>query len=229
MFGRSRSLMFDSHDRRSRARVPSWLLLLLIGIAIGVVGVVVVQERYLPPRLSAAASAELRDRVERSEHERARLADQVQIMGKKLADAEVERAALNGEAEGARATLARLRADLASVIAALPADPRGGKVEVRAGQLTAKGGMLDYEVVLTRDGGDTKPIAGNVLLTVTGESARGVPDSVKLDPVKLPLRGHAVVRGQAPLPSGFTPRQTEIGVFDGNSGKPLGMRILRVQ
>jgi len=221
--------MFDSHGRRSRSRLPPWLLLLLFGIAIGAAGVVVLQQRYLPPRLSAAASAELREHVEHSDRERQRLADQLQTVGRKLADAEAARAALNGEAEGARAALARLRQDLASVIAALPNDPRGGQVEVRAGQLTAKGGMLDYEVVLTRDGGDARPIAGNVLLTVTGESARGVPGTVKLDPVALPLRSHAVVRGQAQLPAGFTPRQTEIGVFDRNSGKALGMRILRVQ
>ena len=60
MLGRSRPVEFNPYGRRrSRRRFPRWLLLLLVGVAVGAGGVVLVQERYLPPRLSAEASTRL--------------------------------------------------------------------------------------------------------------------------------------------------------------------------
>ena len=38
---------------------PRWLVLLIGGIAVGAAGVVLVQERYLPPRRLSAAEADL--------------------------------------------------------------------------------------------------------------------------------------------------------------------------
>ena len=63
MLGHSKPIPFDPYGsrRRSRKRFPGWLLLLLSGIAIGAGGVVYVQERHLPPRLSAAESTRLQD------------------------------------------------------------------------------------------------------------------------------------------------------------------------
>ncbi|MBV9889557.1 MAG: hypothetical protein JO090_01555, partial [Rhizobacter sp.] len=48
-------------------------MLLLLGIVVGAGSVLFVQERYLPPRLSAEASAQLRDALERADAERQRL------------------------------------------------------------------------------------------------------------------------------------------------------------
>src|SRR5439155_11951312 len=56
MFGQSKAVIFEPYGRRrSRRTVPRWLVLLLSGIVVGAGGVVFVQERYLPPRLSADA------------------------------------------------------------------------------------------------------------------------------------------------------------------------------
>ena len=53
--------------------MPRWLVLLLTGIAIGAAGVIVVQERYLPPRLSATESTELHQSFEQADKDRTRL------------------------------------------------------------------------------------------------------------------------------------------------------------
>jgi hypothetical protein len=57
----------------------------------------------------------------------------------------------------------RLRADLAFLVQALPPDPRGGNVEVRAGQFSAREGALDHQVVLLREGDTRKPLGMRVL------------------------------------------------------------------
>ena len=74
MLGSSKPIPFDSYrGRRSRTRVPRWLVLLLAGTALGALAVVFVQERYLPPRLSAPESETLRTSFETADAARRRL------------------------------------------------------------------------------------------------------------------------------------------------------------
>jgi hypothetical protein len=122
----------------------------------------------------------------------------------------------------------RWRDDLAAVVQSLPPDPRGGSVQVRSGQFSARDGTLDYLVVLMREGSARQPLSGLMQLTVAGESARGAPATVALTPVALTLGSHGVVRGSLPLPEGFKPRQTTVQVLDRAAGKSLGMRVLLV-
>src|SRR5690349_278548 len=94
MFGRSRPITFDPYGSRRGRRVPRWILLLLIGFVLGAVAIVVVQERWLPPRLSADASARLRASFEQAEAQRARLAAELEATGKRLAATSAERESL---------------------------------------------------------------------------------------------------------------------------------------
>ncbi len=209
--------------------MPRWLLLLLGGAIAGAAGVVAVQQRVLPPRLSAAESSVLRQAFDAAEGERQQLkAEQAQAQ-QRLQQLSAEKSALGDALTSSRATAERLREDLASVLQSLPPDPRGGSVEVRAGQFNAREGALDYQVVLTREGSTRKPLAGVLQLTVAGESARGAPATFALQPIALSLGSHEVMRGSLPLPEGFKPRQTTVQVLDRAAGKPLGMRVLLVR
>jgi len=123
----------------------------------------------------------------------------------------------------------RLREDLAAVVQSLPPDPRGGSVEVRAGLFNVRDGALDYQVVLLREGSARKPLAGVLQFTVAGESARGAPATLALQPIALTMGSHEVMRGSVPLPDGFKPRQTTVQVLDRAAGKALGMRVLLVR
>jgi hypothetical protein len=231
MFGRSKPIPFERYGRRrSRWRLPRWLVLLLLGTAIGAGGVVVVQERYMAPRLSASASTELRSALEAANAERVRLKDDLGEATKRLDSALADTKGLTDELATSRASVGRLRDDLLSVIAAMPPDPRaGGGVEVRAGRFTARGGMLGYDIVLTRERGGGKPIASLMQLVVEGESARGARASASLKPVALSIGSQEIVRGSLPLPEGFRPRQTTVQVIDHVSGKSLGMRVMLVK
>jgi hypothetical protein len=229
MFGRSKPVIFDPYPRRrARVRVPRWLLLLLLGIAVGVAAVLIVQERVLPPRLSAEASARLERDYAQADAERRQLAQQLADNGRRLDAALADKTRLAEQLAASRAAAQRLGDDLAAVIDALPPDPRNGRVDVRAARFAAKGGRLVYDVVLTRDGANPRPLNGVMQFTVAGAAARGGDGTVTLDPIPLAIGARQVVRGSQPLPAGFRPQQSTVRVLDGG-GAALGMRVLPVR
>jgi hypothetical protein len=230
MFGPRKPVLFNSYgSRRRRALLPRWLVLLLLGAALGVAGVILVQERYLPPRLTADASAELRDSFERADAERQRLQRELTETAKRLDAALAERKSLATELGTSNETANRLREDVASLISLLPPDPRSGAVSVRAARFAIDGGALAYEVLLSREGKVAKPLGGVMQLVVSGQSGRGTEDRVALDPVPVSVGSYDSVRGSAPLPQGFKPLQTTIQVLDKPGGKLLGMRVMYVK
>lgn len=230
MFGQSKPVVFERYGRqRSRWRLPRWLLLLLLGAMVGSGGLFLLQERYLPPRLSANESTALRSAFAQADAERQRLQRELGEAGKQLATALADKKRQDAELAAPHATAQRLRDDLAAVIGALPPDPRGGTVEVRAGRFAAQAGALAYDVVLTRERAAGAPLAGVMQLSVAGASARGVETSVTLKPVDLSIGSHEIVRGGQPLPEGFRPRQATVQVLDRAGGTPLGMRVMLVK
>lgn len=231
MFSRSKPVVIDYYSRsRSRWRVPKWLILLLVGIAAGAAGVIAVQERLLPPRLSADASAKLQTSFEQAERERVRLATEVDTLTKRLEIEQADKARAASELAASRQEVERLRGDVAFVAAALPPDPRAGAVEVRAARFFAQRGALVYDVALARDratGG--RPSSGVLQFAVSGDGARGGDTTQQLKPIPISISDHLVVRGSLPLPEGFTPRQATIKVLDRVDGKLLGTRVMLVK
>ncbi|MEO8152547.1 MAG: hypothetical protein ABI605_05710 [Rhizobacter sp.] len=230
MFGRSKPVVLEPYGRRrARGRPPRWLVLLLSGVVIGAVGVVVVQERYLPPRLSPSESMKLRNAFEEADTARLRLQGELAGTTQKLGATLADKKALSDELASTRATTDHLREDLGAVVASLPPDPRGGGVQVRSGQFTTKGGVLTYDVVLTREHVSSKPMTGVMQLVVAGLPARGPETTLALKPVSFSISSHEILRGSQALPEGFRPRETTIQVLDRAAGKALGMRVMLVK
>lgn len=230
MFSSSKPVPFNPYGRRrSRWHVPRWAVLLLAGTAIGAGAVVYVQERHLAPRLSASESTQLTRDFVQADAERALLKIRLDEADRRLAAALADKKAAVDEMADSRAKAERLHDDLAVAVNALPADPRGGSVQVRAGRFTTQDGAMLYEVVLTRERASAKALPGVLQLVVAGQSARGVETSVVLKPVNLSLGSIEVVRGSLPLPIGFKPHQTTVQVLDKSAGKALGMRVLAVR
>jgi hypothetical protein len=229
MLGSSKPVPFDPYGRRrSRWRVPRWLVLLLGGMAVGVVGVIAVQERYLPPRLSADASAKLHNDFEQADAERLQLKQTLGETGRRLSTALADAKAGADELAASRTNEKRAQDDVAAVVAALPPDPRGATVEVRAARFNVQGGALDYAVVLTRQRATAKPLAGVLQLVVSGASARGLESTVAAKPTVVSIGAHEIVRGSVALPEGFRPREATVQVLDRPGGKALGMRVMLV-
>jgi hypothetical protein len=229
MFGSSKPVVFDPYgSRRSRRRVPRWLVLLLGGAALGAGGVIYVQERHLPPRLSAQASTELKSSYERADAERQQLKQDLAATGQKLQAALAERQSLTEELAASRQTAERLRGDVGALVALLPPDPRGGAVQVRAARFAMEGRNLVYDVVLSRERAGGKALSGVMQLVVAGATAKGPETALPLKPVAISVGSHESVRGGVALPEGFNPRQTTVKVLDRPDGKVLGMRVLLV-
>ncbi len=223
-----RPVAFDPYGRRrSRWRPPRWLVLLLCGVGVGAGGVVILQERYLPPRLSAEASTELRSAFDAAEAGRLRLKVEQAETAKRLQAALADKQSLSDEVAAGRTTVEALREDVNSAIAALPPDPRGGAVEIRAARFVVKGAALAYDLVLTRERAAGKPITASMQFAMEGESGRASAFTTPAIPVS--IGGQQIVRGSVPLPNGFRPRQVTIQVADRSGGKALGMRVLLVK
>ncbi len=215
--------------RRKRQGLPRWLVLLLTGTAIGAGAVIFVQERYLPPRLSASASTELRTELELAQAERQRLRTELDAATARLKLTLEEKKSLDESLASGRDTVEGLRADLASVIAALPPDPRGGAIEVRAGRFSVDAGKLVYDVMLTRDAKGDKAFNGVMQLVLEGQSRGADNSSLNMKPVPVSVTHYQSLRGSLPLPSDFRPSQATIKVLDRVDGRQLGMRVLLVQ
>lgn len=230
MFGQSKPVLFERYGRRrSPWRLPPWLVLLLFGAVVGVAGVLFIQERYLPPRLSADETVKLRSAFDEADAARQRLQVDLATTTKRLQGALADKKGLGDELAMTRATADGLRDNMAAVVSSLPPDPRGAAVEVRAGRFALKGGALSYDVVVTRERAAGKPMTGVLQLATAGANARGVETTFTSKPVALSIGAFEVARGSVTLPDGFKPRQTTIQVLDREAGKLLGMRVFVVK
>lgn len=230
MFSRSRADGFTLYSRRrSRWAPPRWLLLLLFGVVAGAAGLWWVQERHLPPRLSAVESAQRLAAQQQAESESRRLAGELAQTQQALQAAETERQTLRRSLRDERESTERLRADLAAVVSALPPDPRQGAVEVRAARFEVDGGELEYKLVLTRERGGGRPLAGVVQLVLTGAPLPAGGTSLELRPIATMLSAQEVLHGRLPLPAGFRPEHTTVRVLDSKAGTVLGTRMLVVR
>ena len=201
----------------------------LAGLLAGAGGLLYVQARHLPPRLSTEASARISRDIVQADADRSRLAAELGLVSQQRAALQREKEGLDRELAASRATVQQLQGDLASVVESLPADPRKGLVEIRAARFASKAGLLDYHLVLTRERAGTRPLAASVQLRVTGESSQRSDASVSLQPIALTMGRQQVVRGSLPMPEGFRPRQTTVQVLDRGAGQVLGMRILELR
>ena len=230
MLGTFKPVAFDPYGRRTRRRVPRWLILLLTGVVVGAAGVIVVQEKYLPPRLSHSESTKLRADFDQADADRKRLSAELAGTSRRLEATLAENKSLADALAGSRKATESLKQDVSSLVAALPPDPRGGTVEVRAGRFSVEGNQLAYDVVVSRSRAGARPLTGVMQLAVTGDTAAGKADTtVNLPSVPMTVGSHETLRGSLKLPEGFRPKTATVSLLDREGGALLGRRVLYVK
>ena len=239
LFNRSSEVVLSQGYWR-RHGVPAWLMWLGSGVLLGALGLVWVQDRYGPQRLSVAESRELQTALDQEKAARTAAEQQARTQAAdgaaRLQAVDAELVRVRGDLErriadsaGADSTIEQLRMDLALFDEVMPPDPRGNPVGVRAARLEQEGRDLRYHVLLTRDRKDGKPFNGVMQFVVHGQRASGATDSITLDAIPVQVGVYQHVKGTQALPQGFVPRQTAIRVLDKPEGNSVGMRIIHVQ
>ena len=238
LFNRSSEVVLSNGANRRHAGVPGWLMWLGSGVLAGALGLIWVQDRYGPQRLSVAESREIianldKEKSARQEAERNALS-QAEQSRRALAATREElqqtRADLDrriADSASSDSTIERLRMDLALFDEVMPPDPRHNPVGVRAARFAQDGDALRYHVLLTRDEA-AEPFRGVMQFVVRGNRASGAADTLTFDAVPVKVGSYSHIKGVQTLPAGFVPRQATIQVLDKPEGTSVGMRIMHV-
>ncbi len=230
MFGRSKPTVFKpvSYQRqRKPLRIPKWFLLLLLGVAAGSSGLWYIQENYLPPRLSPEESDKLRADLDVANRERVQLKTELKQTSDKLAASEAQGKKAQNDLATSRQTTEKLQKDLSQFVLALPPDPRGGPIGIRAASFAPAGGQLSYNVIFTRQRKGDDVFKGVMQLVVTG-SRSGRIETHPLPVVQMALEGYQQLSGNLALPDGMVPREISIRVLRGVGGEMQSMRVFKI-
>ncbi len=230
MFGRSKPTVFKpvSYQRqRKPLRIPKWFMLLVLGVAAGASGLWYIQENYLPARLSPEESAKLSAELDASNLERQQLKTDLKRTADKLTAAEAESSKAKTEAGVSRQTGEKLQKDLSQLVLALPPDPRGSPIGIRAASFAPSGNQLAYNVIVTRQPKTDDVFKGFMQLVVTG-SRSGRTETVPLPPVQMSLEAFQQLSGSVALPDGMQAREVSIRVMRSVSGDIQSMRVFKI-
>jgi hypothetical protein len=231
MFGSSDRRAFKPipyRGRRKPTRIPPWLLLLLLGMALGAAALWYVQNNHLPARLSASESEQLRSDRSTAQSERAKFAADLKQNNEKLAQLQASEKKAQADLGVVSKANERLQKDLSQFVSALPADPRGGAVGIRTASFTNAGPQMSYSVIFTRPGKTTETFNGVVQLVLTGP--RGSSNvTVPLEPMPLAMDAYQQLAGNVNVPSGMQPREVTVRVLKSAGGELVSMRVFRLQ
>lgn len=227
MFGSSQRSVFKPSvyqpGKRSR-RMPRWLVLLTVGIALGAGGVLFLQANYGPKRLTVEQSEGLHSELSAANVDRQRLQSQLEEATQQRDSARASHEKLTSDLGQARQNLQGIEKDLALFQDAVPPDPRGGPIGIRAADWTIAPGQLGYKVLIMRDKSQGAPFQGTVQMLVEGRYPNGRTNTVTADPVPLSLERYDQLAGQITVPANFKPRTVTVRIID-SANRQQAMRI----
>ena len=240
LFNRSNEVVLSNGYEKRHVGLPAWVMWLGSGILIGALGLIWVQDRYGPQRLTVSESREIQASVDTANAARDAMQRKAEAQAEQnrktvaalAAELDRTRATLQArieESANADGTIEQLRMDLALFDEVMPPDPRRNPVGVRAARVAQQGNDLRYHVLLTRENETATDFKGIMQLVVRGNRASGAQDTITLDAVPVKVGAYQHIKGVSTLPQGFIPRQTSIHVYDKPEGSSVGMRIIQVQ
>ncbi|MFY0475229.1 DUF6776 family protein [Achromobacter marplatensis] len=231
MFGRSQRAVFKPSvyqpGQRTR-RLPRWLVLLLVGIALGAGGVLFLQTNYGPQRLTVEQSESLHSELSASNLERQRLQTQLDEATQQRDANKSGHEKLTADLAEARSKIETMNKELVLFQDAMPPDPRGGNLGIRSATFKRAPGQLDYQVLVMREERTGAPFKGTLTFSIDGSYPNGRAATVTPEGPALTVDRYDYALGQLKLPDGFTPKVVVLRVMDG-AQKQQAMRIYYVR
>jgi hypothetical protein len=231
MFGRSQRAVFKPSvyqpGQRTR-RMPRWLVLLLVGIALGAGGVLFLQTNYGPQRLTVEQSEQLHTELSASNLERQRLQSQLEEATQQRDANKSGHEKLTTDLAEARSKIETLNKELVLFQDAMPPDPRGGNLGIRSATFKRAPGLLDFQVLVMREDRQGAPFKGTLTFSIEGTYPNGRAATVTPEGPTLDVDRYDYAIGQLKLPDGFTPKVVVLRVMDG-AQKQHAMRIYYVR
>ncbi len=220
------------YTRRSRG-IPRWLLLLITGVILGAGGVLFLQRSYGPQRLTVEQSEQLRSDLNTSNMESQRLSIESEKIKTEIKQARQDQQEQAARAEQARKQTADMEAGLASLIQAIPPDPRGTSPGIRGADMVARDAGVDYRILLIQDlpegRSEVPALRGRIKLIAQGAYPNGNTGYIDLAEQPLDMGRYIVIEGRAELPNkAFRPRQVTIQVMGEGSDKVIATRTFHV-
>ncbi|MFJ1302622.1 DUF6776 family protein [Pseudomonadota bacterium AL_CKDN230030165-1A_HGKHYDSX7] len=231
MFGRSQRSVFKPsvyQPGKRQRRMPRWLVLLLVGIGLGAGGVLFLQTNYGPQRLTVEQSEQLHTELSASNVERQRLQAQLDEAITQRDNNKTTHETLTTDLGKAKSRIEELNQELVLFQDAMPPDPRGGDIGVRAAQFRKQPGGLSYQILVMRENVTDNTFKGKVELDIDGTYSNGRRDRVKSDPMPLNLARYDHAQGVMPLPENYNARTVTIRVLDAQD-KQVAIRIYNVR
>lgn len=221
-------------SRRTR-RVPSWLMLLIVGILIGSAGLLLLQHSYGPKLLSIAESQKILTELNGLTQDRQRLQNELEELKLTIESERTDnnniRRTLESELSSTKDQLAPLKAQLGLLVKTLPFDSRFGPLGISSANFTqtSPGEKLSYTVLLMQDKADRPEFNGSLELSVEGVNVNGRNETINLPLIPIKLGHYTVTTGQGNLPEGFAAKRVSVKVLDSTGKKPIATRLMIVQ
>ena len=223
------------YDTRRRARrLPSWLILLLLGVLTGGIGMLILQTSYGPKHLTSADAQKLTAELNNATLERQRfqnkLEEQTRLLETTRGDSEKLNRALKDELSTTLALVKPLREQLNLFVQTLPYDARFGPIGVSTATFNQdkKSPKLTYLLWLLQDKADRPEFKGLLELSFEGTNKDGRNETVTLARTPVTFGHYLSVTGQADLPAGFAARRANARLFDLDGKRQITWRVFPV-
>ncbi len=223
------------YDTRRRARrLPSWLILLLLGVLTGGIGMLILQTSYGPKHLTSADAQKLTAELNSATLERQRfqnkLEEQTRLLETTRGDSEKLNRALKDELSATLALVKPLREQLNLFVQTLPYDARFGPIGVSTATFNQDktSPKLTYLLWLLQDKADRPEFKGLLELSFEGTNKDGRTETVKLARTPVTFGHYLSVTGQADLPAGFIARRANARLFALDGKRQITWRVFSV-
>ena len=219
--------------RRSR-RLPSWLILLLLGILTGASGMLVLQTSYGPKHLTSTEAQKLTEELSSATLERQRLKtkldEQARLLDVAREDSEKLNRALKDELSSTSALVKPLKEQLNLFAQTLPFDPRFGPVGFSTANFIQEKAStkVTYLLWLLQEKPDRPEFKGLLELSFEGVYNDGRAETITLARSQVTFGHYLHVTGQTDLPAGFVARRANARLFDLDGKRQITWRVFPI-